>query len=426
MRLEAARRIGRVLRERSATLEEALAAGGEERDAALTRAMVLATVRRLGDIDAIITQLTDRPLPRKAVLARDLLRIGAAQILFLRTADHAAVAATVAAARARQETAGFAGLANAVLRRLVRERDERLAALRPGDNTPAWLWRRWRDAYGEAAAAAIADSHRREPPLDLTARGDPDALAAAVGGTVLPTGTVRLAGGGRIDALPGFADGAFWVQDAAAALPARLLGPVAGLRVADACAAPGGKTLQLARAGADVTAIDVSPERLARVQENLSRTGLSAATVAADVLAYAPDAPFDAVLVDAPCTATGTIRRHPDIPWLKSERDPKSLSDLQAALVARAAAWLKPGGRLVVCTCSLEPEEGDGLARRIAAEVPALAADPVGPHEVAGAAPFLTADGALRTLPGGPMLPEAQGGRFDLDGFFAARFTRRP
>ncbi len=232
---------------------------------------------------------------------------------------------------------------------------------------------RWIKTYGEATARAIAAANGREPALDLTVKSEPELWAARLGGQVLSTGSVRVIAHGVVTALPGFAEGAWWVQDAAAALPARLLGAVAGLRVADLCAAPGGKAAQLAAAGAHVTAVDRSPARLARLQENLDRLSLKAELVCADVAEWEAE-PFDAVLVDAPCSSTGTIRRHPDVPWLKQPADIDKLAALQRRLIERAAALTKPGGTLVYCTCSLEPEEGEDIVAGLLAKEPLHAA----------------------------------------------------
>src|SRR5690606_11851811 len=224
--------------------------------------------------------------------------------------------------------------------------------------------------YGTDCAEAIAAAHVDEPALDLSVKSDPDGWAERLGGTVIGAGTIRLAASGPIDAMQGFAEGAWWVQDAAAALPARLLGPVDGLEIADLCAAPGGKSAALVAAGARVTAVDSSPFRLDRLSDNLARLGLEAEIVAADAAAWAPGRLFDAVLLDAPCSATGTIRRHPDVAHLKREADIAGLAALQWRLLAHAAELVRPGGALIYCTCSLEREEGEDQAVRALAELP--------------------------------------------------------
>jgi len=404
------------------------------RDRAFARALAATTLRRLGEIDALIAAVVDRPLPRRAVGVRDILRLGLAQILMLGTPPHAAVATSVDLAAA-VGLPGYKGLVNAVLRRLAREGAGRLAELDGAAlNTPDWLWSSWTKAYGESTARAIAAAHLAEPPLDLTVRGDPAVWARRLDGVVLPTGTVRRTGGGPVADLPGFAAGDWWVQAAAAALPVRLMGDVAGLRVADLCAAPGGKTAQLAAAGAAVTAVDRSAARLERLADNLTRLGLVAERVVADAAVWQPDAPFDAVLVDAPCTATGTIRRHPDIARLKTADDVAPLAALQRRLLTRAVELVRPGGTIVWCTCSLQPQEGavhvDALRDR-GAPVERV---PVDPEEIGGLAEAVTRQGDVRTLPchaAGwtvPAAEEAAGGRppvpGGLDGFFIARLRR--
>jgi len=316
---------------------------------------------------------------------------------------------------------------------MARERDEILSRADAGRlNTPDWLWQRWSDFYGEETAEAIAAAHLAIPPLDLTPRDSRPAglaaLAGELGGTVLPTGSIRLQSPGRITALPGFEAGRWWVQDAAAAMPARLLGPIGGKSVADLCAAPGGKTAQLAAADANVTAVDISQNRLRRLVRNLARLGLAAQTVTADLLTWTPAEQFDAILLDAPCSATGTIRRHPDIAWLKTPSDIANLAGLQARLLERAVTWLKPGGRLVYCTCSLEAEEGEDRIAGLLARNGDVERDPIMPHEVAGLAHCLTPNGDLRTLPctafepsGGADSSSAPSG---MDGFFIARLRR--
>lgn len=406
------------------SLEEALDALPDfaalaDRDRAFVRNLLATTLRHLGQIDWLIDGCLERPLPRAAARARTILRLGICQLLFLDVPDHAAVNTAVLLCR-RLGAAPFAALVNAVLRRIAAEGRQRLSENDDvARNTPPWLWQRWCTAYGEPLARAIADSHLAQPPLDLTARDDPKAVAAAVGGRVLATGSVRLAHRGRIEALPGYEDGAWWVQDAAATLPARLFGPLAGLTIVDLCAAPGGKTAQLAAGGASVMAVDRQPARIATLSANLARLRMAAATVVADATQWRPPAPVDGVLVDAPCSATGTIRRHPDIPWTKRPADIARLSALQADLLAAGAAMLREGGILVYCTCSLEPEEGPAIvAARLAAD-PGLERVPLAPSDVGGFAELISPDGDLRTL---PCHWRDEGG---LDGFYAARLRRR-
>ena len=265
-------------------------------------------------------------------------------------------------------------------------------------DVPAWLFDRWVATYGEADARRIAEASLTEAPLDLSVKAEPAAWAERLGGIVLPTGSVRLAAGGRIEDLDGYADGAWWVQDAAAALPARLLGPVAGRTVADLCAAPGGKTAELATAGAAVTAVDLAGARLARLAANLERLHLKADIVEADAATWEPGRTFDAVLLDAPCTATGTIRRHPDILRLKRPDDVAALAALQQRLLDNAVRLVKAGGTLVYGTCSLEPEEGSRQIERLLAREQQLVRAPITAGEAGIAADWITPEGDLRTL----------------------------
>jgi 16S rRNA (cytosine967-C5)-methyltransferase len=393
----------------------------EPRDLALARMIATLAMRRFGTIGVILDDLLLRGLPRKSGPLEAILVTAAAQILFLEVPDHSAVDLAVTLARQDDRAQAFSGLANAVLRRLSREKAERLAAVPAEADTPAWLMERWRAAYGAATAAAITAAHRHEPPLDISVKSDPQHWAERLGGHVLPTGSVRLAAHGPIPSLPGFEDGAWWVQDAAAALPARLLGVVAGQRIADLCAAPGGKTAQLAAAGATVTALDRSPARVERLKDNLRRLELAADVVIADLLAYEA-APFDGVLLDAPCSATGTLRRHPDVAWSKTVEDLAALADLQRRMLARAAALVRPGGLLVYCTCSLEPEEGERQIESFLARQAGFRREAVAGAEIGGLAEAVTPDGDLRTLPS--LLPAADPRLAGMDGFYAARLRR--
>jgi 16S rRNA (cytosine967-C5)-methyltransferase len=391
----------------------------EPRDRGFARLLAATVLRRLGQIDRILGRCLDKPLPRRAAGVQQLLGLGVVQLLFLETPAHAAVDTTVALIAGRGGEAGYKGLANAVLRRVDRERAALLAdAGDPALNTPPWLWQSWRDSYGADTAAAIATAHLQEAPLDLSVKADAAGWAEQLGARRLPTGTLRLTADGPVESLPGYAEGAWWVQDAAAALPARLLGDVAGQRVIDLCAAPGGKTAQLAAAGADVIAVDRSAPRLQRLTENLARLQLSATAIATDAAEWRPDKPADAVLVDAPCSATGTIRRHPDVPWLKRPGDLAKLTALQDRLLRAAIAMTAPGGRLVYCTCSLEPAEGPARIAALLESGAPVEPIPIRPEEIGGLADLVTPAGELRTLP--CHLPELGG----LDGFYAARLRR--
>jgi len=420
-RIAAAELVVAVLHDRRA-LEDALEhtpafTALEGRDRAFARALATATLRRLGGIDAVLANFLERPLPETAAHGRAMLRIGAAQVLLLGTPAHAAVGETVTAASALREARGFAKLINAVLRRVASDGPALLAAQASGADLPAWLFARWRATYGDAQASAIALALRDEAPLDLSVKEDAEGWAKKLGGMLTPTGSVRLRDAGPVSALPGYAEGAWWVQDAAAALPAKLLGDVRGKAVLDLCAAPGGKTLQLAAAGAVVTAVDRAADRLERLEQNLARTRLGAKVVARDALKLKTKEPFDAILLDAPCTSTGTLRRHPDVAWLRRPTDVRQLADLQSQLLTAAVAMLKPGAPLVYAVCSLEPEEGPGVVADALASG-AWTRAPVRPGEIAGADPFITADGDIRTLPA--HWPEIGG----LDGFYAARLIR--
>ncbi|MEM8987121.1 MAG: transcription antitermination factor NusB [Pseudomonadota bacterium] len=387
-------------------------------DRAFARALTSTTLRRLGAVDAVIDGFLNKPLTKNAAPAEDILRLGAAQILYLETPPHAAVSTAVALADAMKNARPFKGLINAVLRK-IGDRGASLADELPlRINTPGWLWRSWERAYGAQTARKIVEAHLSEAMLDISAKDDPAGWADRLEGEVLATGTVRRATTNRIAALPGFDEGAWWVQDAAAALPARLLGDVADRRVIDLCAAPGGKTMQLAAAGAQVLAVDKSGDRMRRVRRNLERAMLSAETVASDMLDWRPETPAPFVLLDAPCSATGTIRRHPDLPWIKSEEDVAGLVKLQAAMINAAADMTAPGGTLVYCVCSLQPEEGAAQIEAALGRRVDLARAPITPEEVNGLKAGVTDKGDLRTL---PFMWGEKGG---MDGFFAARLVK--
>jgi 16S rRNA (cytosine967-C5)-methyltransferase len=377
-------------------------AGLAPADRARALRLAQAVLRHLEPADRVL----DRQL-RKAppLTARNVLRLAVVELAQGAPA-HGVVNAAVEILRQGKRTAHLAGLANAVLRALPE--GDLLAGL-PPQKMPRWVRQPMVHAYGRDVVTAIETVQALEPPLDLTLRpGFPSPE-----GEVLPTGSLRLTAFGQISTLPGYAEGGWWVQDAAAALPARLLGARPGERVLDLCAAPGGKTLQLAAAGAEVTALDISPPRMARVTANLARTGLAARTVVADALEWEPEERFDAILLDAPCSATGTICRHPDLPFVKDGSEISGLVALQARLLDRALGWLKPGGRLVFATCSLLPEEGEGQLAAAVARHPGLAVERV---ELAGVEPgWWTDAGGLR------LRPDHWADRGGMDGFFMAR-----
>ena len=400
-------------------------AGLADRDRALMRRLTATVLRRLGTLRQLLGGFLEKGFPAEAPRVETILLIGAAQILWLEVPDHAAVDLSVRLAQADRRAARYAGLINAVLRRVAQSRTTTLPA-RVTRDTPEWLVKRWTKHYGAETARAIAEANGHEPTLDLTVKSDAGSWAERLRGRVLPTGTVRTIAHGAISLLPGFTEGAWWVQDAAAALPVRLLGDVRDKQVADLCAAPGGKTAQLAHAGAHVTAVDRSAARLMRLRENLTRLSMQANTVTADALEWRPSsdgAPFDAVLLDAPCSSTGTIRRHPDVPWLKSEADITVLTSLQQRLLDRAVELLKPGATLIYCVCSLEPEEAEDQIAALLVRDPRVARAPIAASEVCGRPEFVTADGDLRTLP--PHLPDPDPRWGGLDGFYAARLTRK-
>ncbi len=376
------------------------------RDRAAAHRLAAAVLRRLGTVDAVLEPFLRKSPPDPV---RHILRLGAASLLFLDTPAHAAVATSVSLAQSRR-LGPFSGLVNAVLRRVASSGPNVLADLdSPRLDTPAWLWASW----GELARA-IAIAHQSPAPLDITIRAG---AATPDGGVPLPTGSVRFAAGTRPAELAGFGQGAFWVQDAAATLPARLLAVRPEEQVADLCAAPGGKTAQLAVAGAQVTAVDRDPARLSRLRENMRRLGLLVEVIAADAVSWSPQRCFDSVLLDAPCSATGTIRRHPDVLRLKRPRDVTAACAVQDRLLAAAIRLLRPGGWLVYSVCSLQPEEG---APRIEAALASSAVRliPFSQAELLALPEARTPEGYLRTHPG--MWPGLGG----MDGFFAARLAK--
>jgi 16S rRNA (cytosine967-C5)-methyltransferase len=375
------------------------------------RALVMAALRRLGAIDWILAGRIARA-PPDAVL--NILRLGAAELFWMAAPDFAVVSTSVELAGSRKETRPFKGMVNAVLRALARgEKPE----IQPESLCPDWLFLRWQAAWGAEAALRIAAMVAEEPDTDLTFKAPPPAeITEALEARELPGGSWRTGRGGLISDWPGFEEGSWWIQDAAAAIPARLLNLKPGESAIDLCAAPGGKTLQMAATGASVVALDRSATRLKRVDENLARLGLSAETHAADAGAWEDERQFDAVLLDAPCTSTGTFRRHPDVLWASKPGDVAPLAQAQRALLDSAAGRVKPGGRLVYCVCSLEPEEGEQQVEGFLKRHPGFRLDPIAPDEGGAPAASITADGCLRLLSF-----HIEGGG---DGFFAARFAR--
>ena len=397
-----------------------------DRDRALMRRLVATILRRLGSLGHVLSRLLDRGIPTDAPRAQNALLIGAAQILWMDVPDHAAVDLSVRLVQSDRRAAKYAGLVNAVLRRCAREGQPLIDEVKSQTlDVPPWLLARWIGHFGDAVARDIAIAIGHDPSLDITVKADAAQWATRLHGETLPTGSVRTLLQGSVTMLPGFAEGQWWVQDAAAALPARLFGDVAGKSIVDLCAAPGGKTAQLVHAGARVTAVDRSPGRMTRLRDNLARLGLEAETVVADATEWQGgdgNGGFDGILVDAPCGSTGTIRRHPDVAWLRQEGDITALMALQKRLLQKAVALLRPGGTLVYCTCSLEPEEGEQAVAALLAAESGVRRAPIDAGEVAGLTEIVTAEGDLRTLP--CHLPHDDPRLAGLDGFYAARLVK--
>lgn len=391
----------------------------DPRDTAFARAIVMMVLRRLGEIDQVVASFLREPLPVRSGPAEIILRMATAELLFMDVAPHAAVSSAVELADRDPRARHFKGLVNAVARKIAAEGKQVAAALdQEQASLPAWAWELLASQYGEETARAVARAHLIEPALDITVARNAEKWAGALEARLLPTGSLRRQTGGRVEDLPGYEAGEWWVQDAAAAMPARLLGDVRGQRVIDLCAAPGGKTMQLAAAGAQVTAVDLDFKRMSRVIQNASRLGLEIKCEVADARDWRPEAPADAVLLDAPCSATGTLRRHPEIFWRKDLSDILAQAGLQHDLLKAAAEMVRPGGLLVYCVCSLAREEGDEIVDAFLRATPAFQRVPVEPSDVGGDAALVTSSGDLRTLPSHWL---EHGG---MDGFYAARLRR--
>jgi len=438
-------------------LDEAISAHSlPSRDGGFARAIANETMRRFGQLENLLRHFVPRPPPpHRAGPALEILLAGACELLFLGVPAHAAVDAANRLAASDNKAVHFKPLVNATLRRIAREGQTIIATQDAAHlNTPDWLWSRWCAAYGNETTRAVANVHARTPPLDLHYRAPPDpprhagemarAQRSAGGGqspdishsTTSPLaglrpdlprmrGRINLFGNiarlehaGNVEELDGFAEGAFWVQDFAASLPARLFGDVHGKRVIDLCAAPGGKTAQLAASGAAVTAVERDEARFARLEDNLDRLKLEAKLILADARDFEPERLADCVLLDAPCSATGTIRRHPELAWLKSAADIAACSDAAAELLESAAAMAAPGGALVFAVCSLEPEEGPEQIAHFLRRHDEFRRQPISGDEIFGLHELITSDGDLRTLP--CHLAERGG----MDGFYAARLAR--
>jgi 16S rRNA (cytosine967-C5)-methyltransferase len=390
-------------------------AGLATRDAGFARALASETLRNMGALDAVLRKFMAKPLaPHKAGAASEILLLGACELLILKVAPHAAVDAANQLAAKDNKAVHFKPLINAVLRKISKEGEAVLSGLdRERLSTPDWLWSRWTAQYGAGTARAIARAHQQAAPVDIVLKSPGAAFppSEALFGTVR-----RLNDAGRIDELPGFAEGDWWVQDAAATLPVQLLGDVAGKKVIDLCAAPGGKTLQLAARGAQVTAVEIDGTRAARIRENLARTGLKAEILEADARDVEIKAPL--VLIDAPCTATGTIRRHPDLPWIKGAADVTVSAAAAYEILESGASLVEPGGLLVFAVCSLEREESEEQIAAFLSSHPEFARVPLTPDDVFGHSEWITPEGDLRTLPS--HLSDKGG----MDGFYAARLRR--
>ncbi|WP_028753775.1 RsmB/NOP family class I SAM-dependent RNA methyltransferase [Rhizobium leucaenae] len=394
-----------------------------ESDRALVRAILNSALRHLPRIEAAIASLLDSPLPEGARALHHVLVVGAAQMLYLDVPDHSAVDIAVEQANQDPRNRRFAKLVNAILRRIGREKQEILSRVSDVPAMPAWFLARLEAAYGADAASRISDTQLEPAAIDVTVKSDAEGWAKHLNGVVLPTGGVRLAAfEGSIPSLDGFSDGEWWVQDAAASIPAKLFGSVAGRAVVDLCAAPGGKTAQLILAGGKVTALDQSANRLKRLSANLARLGLEAETIVADMAKFQPDDLFDAALLDAPCSSTGTTRRHPDVLWTKGPEDIAKLAGLQERLLRHALTLVKPGGLVVFSNCSLDPEEGEDLVARVLAETDMAERVPIKPEDWPGLEPAISPLGAFRTTP--DMLPLGDGFASGLDGFFAVVLRR--
>jgi len=388
-------------------------------DRAFAQLLVKTTMRRLGQIDALLAQFLDRPLGDRASKIMHILRMGVTQLIWLETPPHAAVHSAVEMTK-QVKMEKYSGLTNAILKRIAKEGPGIVAQQDEAKlNTPAWLWERWVKAYGDATARQIAMMHLQEPPLDITVKSDPSFWAKELNGTVLPVGSVRLQSSRNLTQLPGFAEGKWWVQDMAATIPALLLGNVHDKRVIDLCAAPGGKTAQLASAGAKVSAVDVSKDRIAMLKTNVHRLQLQAEYITTDASKWLPNFAPDAILLDAPCSATGTLRRHPDVAWLRRPDDIERLKATQAKLLRHALDMLHPGGEMVYATCSILPEEGEDQITQLLAERKDVTLKPVDPAILGGLIECITPRGEIRTLP--CHMADKDG----MDGFYAAILVKK-
>ncbi|WP_350335697.1 RsmB/NOP family class I SAM-dependent RNA methyltransferase [Coralliovum pocilloporae] len=396
------------------------------RDRAFSRAIVMSTLRRLGQIDHLIDGFLSKPLPPRTEGLRIILRAGIAELLFLESQAHAALNSAVEITARAKAFRPFKGLVNALLRRAQREGMNWLKDNGFGNesNIPDWLLNSWLIKYGKARTNSIAAAILNEPALDISFKNISDVEICSFPCDRANSSSVRTLTGGRIDHLPGYENGLWWVQDLASSLPAKLIPNLSGKHVADLCAAPGGKTAQLAAGGAVVTAIDISGKRLKRLTDNLDRLKLNVDIVEADLRKWQPHSDFDAILLDAPCSATGTIRRHPDLLHTKQATDVEKLAGVQADLLGRSVSWLKPGGTLIYCTCSLQTEEGEDQIDTFLRQQAGMELDPIRPVELPGLEECVTEEGYVRALPfhyAHEEDPRLSG----MDGFFVARLRKK-
>ncbi len=398
----------------------------DARDRSLARAIVVSALRHRNTIDAVLGKVMDRSPPKRARFLIHSLHIAISQILFLDVPETAAVDLAVTAIGDNSSSSRFRSLANAVLRRVVREQEQFLDShFKVPASMPPWLASALRRDYGKANLEKISRSLTTLPKLDLTVKTDAEGWANRLGGVLLPTGSVRLETGLPVSELEGFEDGNWWVQDTAASIPARLLGCEEGADVLELCAAPGGKTAQLINLGYDVTALDISAPRIKRLEGNLARLGMSANLVNSDILEWKSEKQFDAVLLDAPCSSTGTVRRHPDVMWTKSPEDVSELAALQYRLIEKALEFVRPGGTLVFSNCSMLKEEGEDIFARLLDSHQNIKSVPVAAKEVFGMTELINGQGAVRSLPFHLQLTDREtfGG---MDGFFASRIAKSP
>jgi len=383
------------------------------RDRSLSRALASTTLRHLGSIDGLIDKMLDRPLSDKMFEIRHILRIGIAQILFLNIPSHAAVHDTVELV---PEKSKYRGMVNALLRRTDRQGAKLLNQMDvPKHNTPPWLWDKWEAHYGDKITHEIAAANMTEAKLDISTKSDPQKWAKLLDADILATGSLRRPAASDVTSLPGFSDGEWWVQDAAASIPASLFGNVKGKTILDSCAAPGGKTAQLAAAGAKVIALDRSKGRMKRLAENMDRLQLTVDLQIGEAENFSPERKLDGILLDAPCSSTGTLRRHPDVAYLKTPADIEKLASLQMRLLDATSKQLTPDAILVYSVCSLQAEEGEHQIDDLLKRDSSLKRQPVDASEIGGLSEVINAKGDIRCL------PQHSGG---MDGFFAARLVK--